>query len=69
MGIGNNRLGQSERITINLEDALLEESRLYEVIELLRDMQNVSMILDDWWDLTSNNHFITVLAQFVIKDT
>jgi len=56
------------KITINLEDALLEEQKLHGILESLRDNQNASLICDDWWDLTESIHFVTVIANQVIKD-
>lgn len=56
------------RVTINLEDCLLEEQKLHELLEALRSGQNGSLSCDDWWDVTEQNHFITAIVHQVVKD-
>lgn len=50
------------RVTINLEDVFLEEQKLYQILDALRDNRNASLHCDDWWDVTEQNHFIAVIG-------
>lgn len=59
---------QRDKITINLEDAYLEEQKLYNILEALRRNNNASLNCDDWWDVTESGNFITTIAFSIIKD-
>jgi hypothetical protein len=41
-----------KKITVNLEDAILEEQKLFQILESLRNNLNCSIYCDDWWDVT-----------------
>ena len=60
--------GQQQKITVNLEDAVLEEQKLNQILEALRNNLNASLYCDDWWDVTETGHFATIVAYQVVKD-
>jgi hypothetical protein len=51
-----------QKITVNLEDAVLEEQKLYQILESLRNNCNASLYCDDWWDITETGHFATIVT-------
>jgi len=57
-----------QKISVNLEDAVLEEQKLSQILESLRNNTNASLYCDDWWDVTETGHFASVIAYQVLKD-
>lgn len=59
--MGNSMLGASsfneqQKITLNLEDVVLHEQKLFNILENLRVDVNASLACEDWWDLTESNN-------------
>lgn len=55
-------------MTVNLEDAVLQESKVQAILESLRNNLNASLYCDDWWDVTETGHFSTAIVYQVVKD-
>jgi len=57
------------KVTINLEDAFLQEQKINQILESLRNNLNASLYCDDWWDVTETGHIASIIAYQVLKDT
>jgi len=52
-----------QKVSINLEDAVLQEQKIYQILESLRNDGNASLYCDDWWDVTETGSFMQIVAQ------
>lgn len=59
---------QKPKVTINLEDAVLQEQKINQILESLRNNLNASLYCDDWWDVTETGHIASIIAFQVLKD-
>jgi hypothetical protein len=71
--MGNSMMGGSsfsdgQKITLNLEDVVLHEQKLYNILENLRNDQNASLSCEDWWDLTESNDLYMMMCKQLIRD-
>lgn len=55
-------------MTVNLEDAVLHEQKLWVILEGLRNHSNVSLLCDDWYDVTETSSLMSTLLLQVLKD-
>lgn len=57
-----------EKITLNLEDVVLHEQKLFNILENLRNNQNASLACEDWWDLTETADLFSLMFRQLLKD-